>query len=204
MAQCSQPCSRAIALTFVIVCESASSARDRFIFSAIIFALARRLRLSRGWASLLTIACSAGYAIFTGFGHPVQRALGMVTIYLTGRLLWRERSAFNAIGLVALLLLVADPNSLFESGRQITLPTGIAIAGVATPAADKTFAPYLHAMRNLKEIRIDPALPPRIAQFRVSLRMLAQYLQPVAGKHLAWKALPFGIRMVLRAAALFV
>jgi competence protein ComEC len=174
------------------------------IFSAIIFALARRLRLSRRWASLLTIACSAGYAIFTGFGHPVQRALGMVTIYLTGRLLWRERSAFNAIGLVALLLLAADPNSLFESGLQMTLLTVIAIAGLATPAADKTFGPYLHAMRNLKEIRIDPVLPPRIAQFRVSLRMLAQHLRPLAGKDLAWKVLPFSIRMVLRAAELFV
>ena len=174
------------------------------IFSTIIFALARRLHLSSVWASLLTIACSCGYAIFTDFGHPVQRALGMVTVYLVGRLLWRDRSAFNAIGLVAIVLLAADPKSLFDSGMQMTLLSVIAIAGVASPVCEKTFAPYLHALRNLKEIRIDPALPPRIAQFRVSLRMLAQYLQPVAGKHLAWKALPFTVKLTLRIAELLI
>jgi competence protein ComEC len=174
------------------------------IFSTIIFALARRLRLSRGWASFLTIACSGGYAVFTGFGHPVQRALGMVTIYLIGRLIWRERSAFNTIGLVALILLAADPNSLFESGLQMTLLTVIAIAGVAAPIEEKTFGPYLRGIRNLREIRVDPALPPRVAQFRVSLRMLAQHLRPLTGMFFALKVLPFAIRTVLRVAELLV
>jgi competence protein ComEC len=168
------------------------------IFSAVIFGLARRLHLSRGWASLLSIAGSSAYAIFTGFGYPVQRALGMVTLYLIGRLLWRDRSAFNAIGLVALVLLAVDPNALFESGMQMTLLSVIAIAGVAAPATEKTFGPYLHAMRNLSTVRLDPALPPRVAQFRVSLRMLARHLQPLTGPFLAWRAFPFSIRMVLR------
>ncbi len=174
------------------------------IFSTVIFTIARRLRLSRTWASLLTIASSCGYAMFTGFGHPVQRALGMVSIYLIGRLLWRDRSAFNAIGLVALFLFASDPNSLFDSGMQMTLLSVIAIAGVASPLAEKTFGPYLHAMRNLGEVRIDPALPPRIAQFRVSLRMLAQHLRPLTGAFLAWRAFPSIVRMTLRVTELFV
>jgi len=174
------------------------------IFSTVIFASARRLRLSHGWASLITIVCSLGYAAFAGFGHPVQRALGMVTLYLIGRLLWRDRSAFNAIGLVALFLLVADPGSLFDSGLQMTLLSVIAIAGLAAPISERTFGPYLRAMRNLKEIRIDPALQPRVAQFRVSLRMLAQYLRPLTGRLFAWTALPFGVRLALRIAELLV
>jgi len=174
------------------------------IFSAVIFALARRLRLSRPWATLLTIASSCAYAIFTGFGHPVQRALGMVSIYLIGRLLWRDRSAFNAIGLVALCLFAVDPSSLFDAGMQMTLLSVVAIAGVASPFAERTFAPYLQAMRNLGEIRIDPALPPRIAQFRVSLRLLAQHLRPLAGTFLAWRALPFTVRTTLRILELLV
>ena len=50
------------------------------IFSGMIFWLARRVRLSRVWASVVTIACSFGYALFTGFGHPVERAFWMVTL----------------------------------------------------------------------------------------------------------------------------
>src|SRR5271170_1402693 len=91
------------------------------IFSGIIFWLAQRLRLSRVWASFVTIGCSLGYGVFTGFGQPVGRAFWMVTLYLIGRLLWRERVAPNVIGVVALVMLAADPGSLFDSGLQMTL-----------------------------------------------------------------------------------
>ena len=110
----------------------------------------------------------------------------------------------HAIALVAIVLLSADPNSLFDSGMQMMLLSVVAVAGVASPIIEKTFGPYLHAMRNLGEIRIDPALPPRVAQFRVSLRMLAQYLKPLAGTFVAWKALPFAIRVLFRIAELLI
>ncbi|HTV13916.1 MAG TPA: ComEC/Rec2 family competence protein [Acidobacteriaceae bacterium] len=168
------------------------------IFSGLVLWLARRLRFSRVWATAVTVACSFGYAVFTGFGHPVQRAFWMVTLYLAGRLLWRERAAMNTIGVVALVMLAADPSSLFDSGLQMTLLSVVAIAGFAAPAAERTFAPYLGAMRNLGMVRIDPALPPRVAQFRVSVRMMASCLQPVTGGLVAWKAFPFAIRLGLR------
>jgi len=174
------------------------------IFSSIIFWIAQRLRLSRVWASLVTIACSFGYALFTGFGQPVERAFWMVTLYLIGRLLWRERVALNVIGVVALVMLAADPGSLFDSGLQMTLLSVFAIAGIAAPVAERSFGPYLRAMRNLPVLRIDPALPPRLAQFRVSIRMLAYHLRPLTGKFLAWRALPFAIRLGLRVAELLV
>jgi competence protein ComEC len=174
------------------------------IFSGVIFTLARRLRLSHLWATLLTIFGSLAYALFTGFGHPVERAFWMVTLYLIGQLLWRDRSAFNTIGFVALLMLVAEPAALFDSGFQMTLLTVVAIAGVAAPAMDRTFGPYLHSMRQLREIRIDAALPPRLAQFRVSLRMLAQHLRPVIRNFPAWTVFPFIVRSLLRIAELLV
>jgi len=174
------------------------------IFSSLIFWLARRVRLPRLWASLTTIAGSFGYAVFTGFGHPVQRAFWMVTLYLLGRLVWRERVPLNTIGVVALVMLAAEPASLFDSGFQMTLLSVLALAGVAAPAAERTFAPYLRAMRNLRVLRVDPALPPRVAQFRVSVRMIAQHMRPLTGGFIAWKAFPFAIRLGLRAAELLV
>ena len=172
------------------------------IFSGLIFWVTRRLRLSRVWASLITIGCSLGYAVFTGFGNPVQRAFWMVTLYLIGCLLWRERVALNVIGVVALVMLAAEPSSLFDSGLQMTLLSVLAVAAVAVPVAEKTFGPYLRAMRNLRVLRIDPSLPPRVAQFRVSLRMVAQHLRPLTGRFAAWTVLPAAIRLGLRAAEL--
>ncbi len=56
------------------------------IVARCIFWLARRLRLPRVPATLITIVASFAYALFTGFATPVQRSLWMVTLYLLGRL----------------------------------------------------------------------------------------------------------------------
>jgi competence protein ComEC len=172
------------------------------IFSGLIFWLAKCLRLSRFWASLVTIALSFAYALFTGFGHPVQRSFWMVSLYLIGRLLWRDRSALNAIGFAALVMLAADPGSLFDSGLQMTLLSVLAIAGIAAPLAEKSFAPLLRALRNLRQMRSDPAFPPRVAQFRISVRMIARHLQPLTGSFLAWSVFPLALQLLLRAAEL--
>ncbi len=103
------------------------------IVAGCIFWFARRLRLPRVPATFLTIFASFGYALFTGFATPVQRSLWMVTLYLLGRLLYRERSPLNTIGFAALCLLAVSPRSLFDASLQMTLLAVIAIAGVAAP-----------------------------------------------------------------------
>jgi competence protein ComEC len=174
------------------------------IFAGLIFWLAQRLRLPKLPATLITIAASLAYAIFTGYGQPVQRSFWMVTLYLLARLLWRERSPLNAIGFAALCLLGANPTSLFDAGFQMTLLSVIAIAGIAMPLAEGSFAPYLRATHNLPLLAIDSALPPRVAQFRVSLRLLGTHLQPLIGKRFAFTAPATVIRFGLRIAELLL
>jgi competence protein ComEC len=147
------------------------------IVAACIFWAARRLRLPRVPATLLTIVASFGYALFTGFATPVQRSLWMVMLYLIGRLLYRDRSPLNTVGFAALCLLAVSPRSLFDASLQMTLLAVISIAGVAAPILQATIHPYLTATRDLRLIAIDNKLPPRLAQFRVMLRMVAQALQ---------------------------
>ncbi|HEX4006186.1 MAG TPA: ComEC/Rec2 family competence protein [Acidobacteriaceae bacterium] len=174
------------------------------IFSGIVFWIARRLRFPRVPASLVTIAVSLAYAVFTGFGQPVQRAFWMVTLYLLGRLLWRERLPLNAIGFAALVMLAANPAALLDAGFQMTLLSVLAVAGIAVPVAEQTFGPYLRATRGLWLLPIDPSLPPRVAQFRVSLRMLADALRPFAGSRMANRAFPACVRLQLRIVQLIV
>jgi len=167
------------------------------IFAGLIFFLAKAVRLPRVAATLITILLSFSYALFTGYGQPVQRSFWMITLFLIGRLLWRERSALNAIGFAALGLLVIKPQALLDAGFQMTLLSVLAIAGVAAPIAEKTFAPYLAALRDLWLLPIDPALPPRIAQFRVSMRLIAEHASFIVGRRIS-NAIPFLMRGLLR------
>jgi competence protein ComEC len=168
------------------------------IFAGCIFALAGLLRLPRVWSTAVTIGCSFAYALLAGFGEPVQRSFWMVTLYLLARLLFRQRNSLNAIGFAALCLLALDPRSLRGASFQMTLLSVLIVAGVAVPVAEHTFGPYLHAARNLGLVVIDTDLPPRLAQFRVTLRLVAFHLQPFLGRWLAHKLLPALVRVVLR------
>lgn len=171
-----------------------------------LFWVARRLRLARAPATIATIAVSFTYALFTGFATPVQRALWMVTLYLFGRLVYRQRSPMNAIGFAALCLLATSPRSLFDASFQMTLLAVLAIAGITTPLLASSIHPYLAATRDLRLVAIDAHIAPRIAQFRVVLRMVSEALQLVlasdAGNRLAgrisWGFFPFALGLLLR------
>lgn len=174
------------------------------ILAACLQALTRRLRLRRVPATLITIGVSLGYALLTGFGIPIQRAFWMVTLYLLGRLLYRERSAMNAMGLAALCLLAASPRSLFDASLQMTLLAVVAIGGIAAPLLARTVHPYYRAADDLEQNGLESALAPRIAEFRIVLRMLAERLARVGNHWLGWRALPGLVRLAVRSVELLV
>jgi competence protein ComEC len=174
------------------------------IVAACLFWIFKRLRLPRVPATLLTIAASFAYALFTGFATPVQRSLWMVTLYLLGRLLYRERSTLNMIGFAALCLLVVSPRSLFDSSLQMTLLAVIAVSGVAAPLLRGTIHPYATATRDLKLVALDIKLAPPLAQFRVLMRMVAERLQRAASGTIAWRVFPWSVRFAFRVVELLV
>ena len=162
--------------------------------------LLRRLRfrgrriVSDAAATLLTLPLLTAYALITGFGAPVQRALAMTAVFLLARLLSRQRSVLNALGAAALFALLWSPHALFEASFQMTVLAIVAIAGIAIPLGEQTFLPYAAAVRNLDELRLDQALPPRLAQLRVTLRLWSGSLTTLAGP-LAARALVATLRL---------
>jgi competence protein ComEC len=178
------------------------------IVAGCFFWLARRLRFPRVPATFVTILASFAYAIFTGFATPVARSLWMVTLYMLGRLLYRERNALNTIGFAALCLLAYSPRSLFDASFQMTLLAVVSIGGVAAPLLLATVHPYLTATRDLRQIAMDAKLAPRLAQFRVTLRMMAAALQAAASGRaagrIAWRAFPWTVRFLIRSIELIV
>jgi competence protein ComEC len=174
------------------------------IVAACILWIARRLRLPRIPATLLTIAVSFVYALFTGFATPVQRSFWMVTLYLVGRIFFRERRPLNTIGFAALCLLTANPRSLLDSSLQMTLLAVISIAGVALPLLQATIHPYWSAVGDLRLTAIDIKVAPPLAQFRVTMRMFATRLQAAASPFIAWRVFPWAVRSLIRILELVV
>jgi len=168
------------------------------IVAGSLFWILRRLRLPHVPATFATIGASFAYALFTGFATPVQRSLWMVTLYLVARLFYRGRNPLNTIGFAALCLLAASPRSLFEASLQMTLLAAIAIAGIAAPLLASTVHPYLRATRDLRIVAIDAGLAPKLAQFRVTMRMFALRLQAAASPSVAWRIFPWAIRFMIR------
>lgn len=132
-------------------------------------------------ATLSALLLTTAFALLTGFGQPVQRALLMCVVYLLTRLLARTRSPLNALGAAALAMLALHPHALFETSFQMTLLAVVAIAGVAMPLAERSIVPYLRATRDIVSIRFDSHRQPRVTQFRVSLRWAGEALAELVG-----------------------
>ncbi|MBB5341192.1 ComEC/Rec2 family competence protein [Tunturiibacter gelidoferens] len=166
------------------------------LLAGLVFWLARRLKLSDLLATLLTIVLTFGYALLTGFAAPVQRALFMTTVFLLARLLSRDRNVLNALGAAAMAVLVLSPNALFEASFQMTFLAIVAIGGIAIPLGERSFLPYARAADHLWDKWVDVGLPPRIAQFRLMLRMGSEAIASLLGQ---WsrRLLPLAVRSFL-------
>jgi competence protein ComEC len=146
-----------------------------------VFWLARRLHAPEWAAAIATIALSVFYAYIAGMGVPIQRAVLMLSVFLLARLLYRDRSAFNATGIAALVVLAVSPGALFEAGFQLTFLALLAIAGIGVPVLERTSTPYRRALMYLESTAYDLNLEPRLVQLRLDLRMIAGRLGLLIG-----------------------
>ena len=152
------------------------------ILAAVIFGVLRRLRVSDTVSTVLTIVLSAAYALLTNVGSPVWRAVLMMSLYLLTRLLYRQRSMLNALGAAALGLLIVDPRVLLGASFQMTFLSVFIIAAIGAPLLERTSQAYHRGLLYLDSISYDSRVPPKIAQFRLDLRMIAERLDRFLGK----------------------
>lgn len=136
-------------------------------------------------ATVLTVIATAAYAYITDGGAPVLRATLMLVFFLGVQLLYRERAPLNAIGASALAMLLIDPQSLFDASFQLTFMAILAIAGIAVPVLQRTSQPFRHALRHFDSRDYDLTLEPRLAQFRLDVRLIAEKLAAFLGKRAA-------------------
>src|SRR5258708_5088499 len=152
------------------------------ILAFVTFWTLRRFRLGEIPATVLTICFCIAYAFLTEVGAPVWRATLMCAIYLGTRLLYRDRAMVNALGSAALGLLVFDPRQLFTASFQMTFLCVLIVAAIGLPLLERTSQLYRQALAHWDSDDYGPTLPPRIAQFRVDLRLIAAHLARFLGQ----------------------
>ena len=167
------------------------------ILAFVVFWVLRRLRIGDFWASLATGLLGFGYAYLCDWGSPIVRSALMLLFYLLTRLLYRDRAPVNAVAGAALGILVLEPRALLDPSFQLTFLSVLAIAGIGVPIIERTSQPYRRALRRLDATAYDFSFAPRLAQFRLDLRMVAARLRRFVGTRAAFLSLAGGLSFLL-------
>src|SRR6202790_3678691 len=157
------------------------------ILAFVAFWMLRRMRLRDIPPTLLTILFCVAYAFLTEVGAPVWRATLMCATYLGTRLLYRDRCMVNALGAAALGLLVFDPRQLFTASFQMTFVCVLIVAAIGLPLVERTSRLSRQALAHWDADDYGALLLPRVAQFRLDLRLIAGRLAHFIGQPLSFK-----------------
>ncbi|HSR07219.1 MAG TPA: ComEC/Rec2 family competence protein [Bryobacteraceae bacterium] len=148
-------------------------------------------------ALALTASAAWLYALVSGFSPPVARAAGGFTLYLIARFFFRRGRVLNLLAAVALVYLLSDPGEMGDASFQLSFLCVGALGGLAAPLLEATTAPFARGLRQIGNSEADAYLEPRVAQFRVELRLAAETME-------AWLRVPVkwcaeGFTLLLRA-----
>lgn len=127
-------------------------------------------------AMLLTSAAAWLYAMTSGWGAPCVRCAAGLTLYVVCRYFYRERRALNLLAAIALFFLVCDPDELFESSFQLSFLAVAFLGAFAAPLVQATSGPLVRGLSDLYDKGRDIHLAPRVAQFRIEIRLLVETL----------------------------
>ena len=162
-----------------------------------LFWVCRRLRLSPGVTTLVVLAALGAYVAVVQDRPPVERAALMAAAVLAARLFFRRVSLLNSVSFAAIVLLLAKPSELGDSSFQLSFLAAAVIAVVGLPWIGRAASPYRRGLSHLNDSTRDGGFPSRVAQFRLELRLLRDWLSsrlPRRAARAAW----LGVRGALR------
>ncbi len=92
-----------------------------------LFFLLKPFPVSLNAKLLVTLILVWCYCLIVGWQAPVVRASVMASVFILGRLLGRKTNALNTLGFAALLILLVNPQQLFDVGFQLSF---LAVFGI--------------------------------------------------------------------------
>jgi competence protein ComEC len=130
--------------------------------------------LPESLAMALTACAAWVYALVAGWQAPCVRSAAGLTLYLIGSYFYRQRRPLNLLAAVAIAFLALDPGQLFDASFQLTFLAVGFLGAFATPLIQATSGPLARGLSDLANTDRDLHMAPRVAQFRIELRLLAR------------------------------
>jgi competence protein ComEC len=84
---------------------------------------------ARLWAVAGALGCALVYALLSGWGIPVRRALVFLLALGAGLALGRGRSGIHVFAAAVIAVLVFEPGALFDAGAQLSFVASAALLG---------------------------------------------------------------------------
>jgi competence protein ComEC len=156
------------------------------VLAGVLLFLLRVCAVREIFALVATALAAWLYALVAGWQAPVVRAAAGFSLYLAARFFYRRTRVMNLLAAVAIGFLLFDPEQLFEASFQLSFLSVAVIGALAAPLLEATSRPLAHGLAGLGEVERDLHLEPRVAQFRVELRLLAETLALATRLPLAW------------------
>jgi ComEC/Rec2-related protein len=119
------------------------------LIAGILVKLLRAFQLSRAWCGWIVIPLLWFYTGATGWQPSAVRSTVMMSVVIAGWSLKRPGDLLNSLAAAALIILLWDPQQLFQAGFQLSFFVVLSIA---------LFLPPLENLRD-RLLRPDPLLP---------------------------------------------
>jgi competence protein ComEC len=119
------------------------------------------------------------YALVSGWGTPCVRSAAGLTLVMLASYFHRERRPLNLLAAIALCFLIFAPGQLFDASFQLSFLAVAFLGAFATPLIRATSGPLARGLADLNNTEHDLHSAPRVAQFRIEMRLLAETLRRV-------------------------
>src|SRR5262245_4218257 len=119
------------------------------LIAGLLVTLLRVFRLPRGWCGFVVLPIIWCYTGVTGWQASAIRSTIMMSVILAGWCLKRPSDLLNSLAGAAVLILVWDPQQLFQASFQLSFCVVLSLA---------LFSPLLDALR-ARLLAPDPLLP---------------------------------------------
>jgi competence protein ComEC len=172
-----------------------------------LFWLARKLRLPHTARSLFLLVALIAYVAVVEQRASVLRAGVMAAIVILGTFFYRRLDLLNSASIAALVLLLADPVFVNDTGFLLSFLAIGAIAGLAMPLMQRNLLPLQHALQGWRDVTRDTRHAAALAQFRLDFRDAILVLTAaLKGRYAKWaqELCVIASRTTLRLAELFV
>jgi competence protein ComEC len=114
------------------------------------------------------------FALVTGWQTPCVRSAAGFTLFLAAGYFYRRKRPMNLLAAVAIVYLLASPRQLFDASFQLTFLAVGFLGAFAMPLIEATSGPLARGMSGLADVGRDLHAEPRVAQFRIEMRLLAR------------------------------